>query len=98
MVFGLLLAAWAVGVWSTMIRGTIHEVVGVYVARPTPTTILVRHEALPQLEMLPMELMTFEVDSPALVDAAKLTPGDRVRVRVRQRAAGLTVVEIERLG
>lgn len=94
--FALLLAAWGIGVWATMIRGTVSEMVGTYVARPTPSTIIVRHDAIPQLEMLPMELMTFEVEPPALVDAARLAPGDRVRLRVRQRADGLTVVRLER--
>ena len=78
-----------------MIRGTTQEVVGVYVARPTPSTILVRHEALPQLGMLPMELMTFTVE-PGLVDQARVAPGDRVRLRVRQRADEVTVLALER--
>ena len=95
--FALLLAAWGIGVWATMIRGTVSEIVGTYVGRPTPSSILVRHDALPQLEMLPMELMTFEVEPPSLVDAARLAPGERVRLRVRQRADGFTAIGVERI-
>ena len=79
-----------------MIRGTTHEIVGVYVARPTPSSILVRHEALPQLDMLAMDLMTFAVEPPRLLDEARLAPGERVRLRVRQRADGITVTAIDR--
>jgi hypothetical protein len=95
-VFALLVAAWGIGVWGTMVRGTTYDIVGTYVARPTPTTIIVRHEAVPQLDMLAMELMTFELDPAVPIDEARLEIGARVRLRVRQRADGLTVIALSR--
>jgi hypothetical protein len=92
----LLLAGWAFGVWSTMIRGTVYEVTGTYVARPGPTTILVRHDALPALDMQPMAFMAVEAPSPDVLDRAALQAGDRVWLRVRQRAEGFLLVDLAR--
>jgi Copper binding periplasmic protein CusF len=96
-VFVLLVAGWGIGIWATMLRGTVQEITGTFVARPTETIILIRHDAIPWLGMQPMELMAVEVDARELVDRAGLEPGDRVRLTVRQRPDRLLALTITRL-
>jgi Cu/Ag efflux protein CusF len=69
---------------------------GVIVARPAVNLILLRHEAVPALGMTSMELMAVLSD-PALLDAAGVEPGDRVRLGVRRKNDELTLLRIEKL-
>jgi hypothetical protein len=71
------------------VRGTI-------VARPAGNLLLVKHEAIPALEMREMELMAIFAD-PALIDGAGVAPGDRVRMAVRPRDEQLMLLWIEKL-
>jgi hypothetical protein len=92
----VLLAALALGVWGTIVRPAAYEVRGELVARPAPEIIVVRHEAVAGLGMAAMELMAITGD-PATIDAARVQPGDRVRLAVRPRDADLVLVRITRL-
>jgi Cu/Ag efflux protein CusF len=78
-----------------VLRPAAYEVRGVMVARPATNLIVVRHDALPALGMTPMDLMAILVD-PALVDAARVQPGDRVRLAVRRTGDDLTLLRIEK--
>jgi hypothetical protein len=69
---------------------------GVVVARPEPTLLLVRHEAVPSLGMAAMEVMAV-VAEPGQLDPVGPRPGDRVRLAVRPRGDDLVLVRIERL-
>ena len=82
--------------WATVVRPPPYEVRGVLVARPAPDMILVRHEAISALGMAPMELMAIAAD-PAILDAARVDPGDAVRLAVRSRDAGIVLLRIEKL-
>jgi hypothetical protein len=95
-VFALLLAGWAIGIWATMLRGTVQEVTGTFIARPSATMILVRHDALPPLGMQPMELMAVEVDAREVIDHAALQPGDRLSLTVRQRPDRVIALKIRK--
>lgn len=75
-------------------RPPAYEVRGEIAARPAPDLLLVRHEAVPGLGMAAMELMAVAAE-PALVDASGARPGDRVRLAVRERGGGLTLLRIE---
>ena len=79
-----------------MLRPPAYEVRGAIVARPAVNLILVRHDAVPALGMTSMELMAVFSD-PALLDAARVNPGDRVRLAVRRKNDELTLLRIERL-
>lgn len=79
-----------------MLRPPAYEVRGAIVARPAANLILVRHEAVPALGMTSMELMAVFSD-PALLDRARVNPGDRVRLAVRRKADELTLLRIEKL-
>ena len=68
---------------------------GVIVARPAANLVLVQHEAVPALGMTSMELMAVFSD-PALLDAANVNPGDRVRLAVRRKNDELTLLRIEK--
>lgn len=94
--FAALVAAFAAGLWGTVVRPPAWEVRGVLVARPAPNLILVSHEPLPFLGMGSMEMMAVSAE-PSLVDAARVRPGDAVRLAVRRRDAGLVLVRIERM-
>lgn len=95
-VFIALVAAFALALWATVLRPPAYEVRGAIVARPAANLILVRHEAAPALGMTPMELMAVFSD-PALLDAANVTPGDRVRLAVRRKNDELTLLRLEKL-
>jgi hypothetical protein len=96
LLFAALLAAFAVGLWGTIIRPAAYEIRGEVVARPQPSLLLVRHADVPALGMTAMELMAV-VAEPAQVDAAEVRPGDRVRLAVRQRGDDLVLLRIEKL-
>lgn len=71
----------------------LYRVTGVFEARSGATLILVKHDVVPGFmdEMLSMALFA---ESPALLDAAGLVRGDRVRLTVRQEKDRLVAVEI----
>lgn len=71
----------------------LYRVTGVFEARSGATLILVKHDVVPGFmdEMLSMALFA---ESPALLDAAGLERGDRVRLTVRQEKDRLVAVEI----
>jgi hypothetical protein len=91
-----LLAAFAAGIWGTVIRPAAYEVRGTIVARPAPDMLLVRHDPVAALGMNAMELMAISA-SPALVDPVGPRPGDRVKLAVRQRDDQLVLIRIEKL-
>jgi len=95
-VFVALVVAFAAALWGTVLRPAAYEVRGEIVARPAVNLIIVRHDAVAALGMAPMELMAILVD-PAVVDAAGVQPGDRVRLAVRRRNDELTLLRIEKL-
>ncbi|PYN77112.1 MAG: hypothetical protein DMD97_10150 [Candidatus Rokuibacteriota bacterium] len=96
LLFVVLLAAFAVGIWGTVLRPAAYEVRGVLVARPTPDLIVVRHEPVAGLGMGAMELMAVSAE-PALLDPLAPKAGDRVKLAVRQRDDRLILLRIERL-
>jgi hypothetical protein len=71
----------------------LYRVTGVFEARSGATLILVKHDVVPGFmdEMLSMAIFA---ESPALLDAAGLERGDRVRLTVRQEKDRLVAVEI----
>jgi Cu/Ag efflux protein CusF len=95
-VFLALVAAFALALWATVLRPPAYEVRGTIVERPAANLILVRHEAVPALGMTSMELMAVFSD-PALLDAAAVGPGDRVRIAVRRKNDELTLLRIQKL-
>jgi Cu/Ag efflux protein CusF len=96
LLFVVLLAAFAAGIWGTVIRPAAYEVRGTIVGRPAPDMILVRHEAVSALGMNAMDLMAVSA-SPALLDPVVLKTGDRVRLAVRQVNDQLVLIRIEKL-
>jgi hypothetical protein len=96
LLFAALLAAFAAGLWGTIIRAPAQEVTGEFLARPAANLILIRHAPLEALGMGAMELMAVFGD-PALFDAAALAPGDRVRLAVRSIDNQLTALRVARL-
>jgi len=91
-----LLAAFAAGIWGTVIRPAAYEVRGTIVARSASDMLLVRHEPVAGLGMSAMELMAISA-SPALLDPVDPRPGDRVNLAVRQRDDQLVLIRIEKL-
>ena len=91
-----MLAAFAAGIWGTVIRPPAYEVRGTIVARPAPDMLLVRHDPVAALGMNAMELMAISA-SPALLDPVGPRPGDRVKLAVRQRDDHLVLIRIEKL-
>jgi Cu/Ag efflux protein CusF len=92
----VLLAAFAAGIWGTVIRPAAYEVRGTIVARTASDMLLVRHDPVAALGMNAMELMAISA-SPALLDPVDPKPGDRVKLAVRQRDAELVLIRIEKL-
>jgi len=92
----VLLAAFAAGIWGTIVRPAAYEVRGEVVARPQPSLLLLRHADVPALGMRAMELMAVTAE-PSQLDAFDPRPGDRVRLAVRQRGDDLVLLRIERL-
>jgi hypothetical protein len=94
--FVVLVGLFAAGLWGTVVRPAAYEVRGELVARAAPDLILVRHQPVSGLGMGAMEMMAVR-GSPATLDAARVTPGDRVRLAVRPDGDAITLVWIERL-
>jgi Cu/Ag efflux protein CusF len=94
--FIVLVALFAAGLWGTVVRPAAYEVRGEVVARAAPDLILVRHQPVTGLGMGAMEMMAVRGSS-AVLDAAQLTPGDRVRLAVRQDGDEVSLVWIERV-
>jgi Cu/Ag efflux protein CusF len=94
-VFALLVTAFALGLWGTVVRPPAYEVRGRVLARPAADMLLVRHEAVRALGMTAMELMAV-FGEPAVLDASGVRPGDEVRLAVRQKDERLVVLRIER--
>jgi hypothetical protein len=92
----VLLVGLAVGLWATVVRPRAFEVTGVFVARSAPGLVLVQHEAVAPLGMGAMDLMAVSGD-PAVIDAAGLVKGDRVRLAVKPEGDQLRLVRLERL-
>ncbi len=67
-----------------------------FVARAAPDMILVRHDAIPVLGMASMDLMAVKGDRAAL-DRARLAPGDRVRLAVKQVDETLVLLHLDKL-
>jgi hypothetical protein len=99
--FVVLLAGFAAGIWGTY-RDTFpgkgrYRVTGVFESRSGESMILVRHDVVPGL-MPEMKSMAFVTESRELLDRAALHPGDRIRFTVRQLPGDtLVVVEIRKL-
>jgi Cu/Ag efflux protein CusF len=91
-----LLAAFAAGIWGTVIRPAAYEVRGTIVARPASDMLLMRHDPVAALGMNAMELMAITAN-PALLDPVDPRPGDRVKLAVRQRDDQLVLIRIEKL-
>ena len=99
--FVLLLAGFAAGIWGTYrdsfpAKG-LYRVTGVFESRWGDTMILVKHDVVPGL-MPEMNSMAFAAESRDLLDRAALRPGDRIRFTVRQLPDDkLVVIEIRKL-
>jgi len=91
-----LLAAFAAGIWGTVIRPPAYEVRGIIVARPASDMLLVRHDAVAGLGMNAMDLMAISA-RPELLDPVGPRPGDRVKLAVRQQGDKLVLIRIEKL-
>src|SRR5207249_3740688 len=83
LLFVVLLAAFAVGIWGTVLRPAAYEVRGVLVARPTPDLIVVRHEPVAGLGLGAMELMAVPAEPVAVGEV----PGTDQEERGTPRAA-----------
>jgi hypothetical protein len=95
LLFVLLVALFAAGLWGTVVRPAAYEVRGEVVARAAPDLLLIRHQAVSALGMGPMELMAVRA-TPAMLDAAAVKQGERVRLAVRPAGDDLTLVWIEK--
>ena len=78
-----------------MVRPAAYEVRGEVVARAAPDLLLIRHQAVTALGMGAMEMMAVR-GAPATLDAARVSPGDRVRLAVRPTGDEISLVWIER--
>lgn len=94
--FVVLVLLFAAGLWGTVVRPPAYEVRGEIVARAAADVILVRHQPVSGLGMGAMEMMAVR-GAPAMLDAAPLTPGQRVRLAVRPEGDDLVLVWIEPL-
>jgi hypothetical protein len=100
LLFVLLLAGFAAGIWGTwraVFPGPgLYRVTGVFEARAGETLMLVNHDAAPGL-MDEMANMAFHAETKALLDEAALRRGDRVRLTVRRMRDRYLVVEIRKI-
>jgi hypothetical protein len=94
--FVVLVGLFAAGLWGTVVRPAAFEVRGEVVARAAPDLLLVRHQPVSALGMGAMEMMAVR-GSAATLDAARVTPGDRVRLAVRQNGDEVTLIWIEKI-
>ena len=100
LVFVLLLAGFAAGIWGSYRdaypgRG-LFRVTGVFEGRGSDTLILVSHDAAPGV-MDEMSKMAFYAETKEMLDGAGLRRGDRVRLTVRQLPDRYLVVEIRKI-
>jgi Copper binding periplasmic protein CusF len=100
LVFVLLLAGFAAGIWGSY-RGVypgqgLFRVTGVFEGRGSDTLILVSHDAAPGV-MDEMSRMAFYAETKEMLDGAGLRRGDRVRLTVRQLPDRYLVVEIRKI-
>jgi len=93
--FVLLIVLFAAGLWGTVVRPAAYEVRGEVVARAAPDLLLIRHQPIGALGMGAMEMMAVR-GAPETLDAARLSPGDRVRLAVRARGDEIVLVWVER--
>ncbi len=93
--FVVLLALFAAGLWGTVVRPAAYEVRGEVVARAAPDLLLIRHQPVTALGMGAMEMMAVR-SGPEKLDAARLSPGDRVRLAVRPTGDEIVLVWVER--
>src|SRR5260370_17176106 len=91
--FVVLLAAFAAGIWGTILLPAAHEVRGTLAARPAANLILVNHEPVAGLGMSAMELMAVFAE-PALLDNPGLKPGDPVPPAVPPPRARLLLLPL----
>jgi len=94
--FVVLVGLFAAGLWGTVVRPAAYEVRGEVVARAAPDLLLIRHQPVSGLGMGAMELMAVR-GTAVTFDAARVSPGDRVRLAVRQVGDEVELVWIERL-
>ncbi len=94
--FVVLVALFAAGLWGTVVRPAAYEVRGEVVARAASDMILIRHQPVSGLNIGAMEMMAVRA-APAALDGAALQPGERVRLAVRQEGDVLVLVWIERV-
>lgn len=94
--FVVLVGLFAAGLWGTVVRPAAFEVRGEVVARAAPDLLLVRHQPVSALGMGAMEMMAVR-GSAATLDAARVAPGDRVRLAVRQDGDEVALVWIEKV-
>ena len=92
--FVLLVVLFAVGLWGTVVRPPAYEVRGEVVERAAPDLLLIRHQPVGALGMGAMELMAVR-GAPEVLDAARLTRGERVRLAVHPRGDEIVLVWIE---
>jgi hypothetical protein len=101
LLFVLLLLAFAAGIWG-MYRAAfpgkgLYRMTAVVERRASDTLLLVKHEAVAGL-MGEMSSMALVAESPALLDAAALAPGERVQLTVRQASPDpLVLVEVQKI-
>ena len=95
LLFVLLLALFAAGLWGTVVRPAAYEVRGEVVARAAPDLLLIRHQPVTALGMGAMEMMAVR-GAPETLDAARLARGDRVRLAVRARGDEIVLLWVER--
>ena len=76
-------------------RPAAYEVRGEVVARAAPDLLLIRHQPVTALGMGAMEMMAVR-SAPGKLDAARLAPGDRVRLAVRPRGDEIVLLWVER--
>jgi hypothetical protein len=100
LVFVLLLAGFAAGIWGSyreVYPGQgFFRVTGVFEGRGVDTLILVSHDAAPGV-MDEMSRMAFYAETKEMLDGAGLRHGDRVRLTVRQLPDRYLVVEIRKI-
>lgn len=94
--FVVLLVAFAVALWGTIVRPPAYEVRGILVARPTPDLIVVQHEAIGALGMAPMETMAVHGEA-RMIDSAGILPGDPLRLAVKARDGELVLLRVQKL-
>ena len=95
LLFVVLVVVFAAGLWGTVVRPPAYEVRGEVVSRAGPDLLLIRHQAVTALGMGSMEMMAVR-SAPAMLDEAKLSRGDRVRLAVRPHGDEIQLVWIKR--